>query len=173
MDNQFLRTQMLLGGDAMNQLHRSHVAVFGLGGVGSYAVEALVRSGVGELTLIDDDTVSPTNLNRQLEALHSTVGQNKTDALAARCRDGGTRRLLQIARTLLEDETRFFADMEVLFALLGEDGAYLHACVQRCPVQQAPYTALAALILFALLGPEELRRLVDSPREAARYFYII
>lgn len=87
MDNQFLRTQMLLGGDAMNQLHRSHVAVFGLGGVGSYAVEALVRSAVGELTLIDDDTVSPTNLNRQLEALHSTVGQNKTDALAARCRD--------------------------------------------------------------------------------------
>ena len=87
MDNQFLRTQMLLGGDAMNQLHRSHVAVFGLGGVGSYAVEALVRSGVGELTLIDDDTVSPTNLNRQLEALHSTVGQNKTDAVAARCRD--------------------------------------------------------------------------------------
>ncbi len=87
MDNQFLRTQMLLGGDAMDALHRSHVAVFGLGGVGSYAVEALVRSGVGELTLIDDDTVSPTNLNRQLEALHSTVGQNKTDALAARCRD--------------------------------------------------------------------------------------
>ena len=87
MDNQFLRTQMLLGGDAMNQLHRSHVAVFGLGGVGSYAVEGLVGSGVGELTLMDDDTVSPTNLNRQLEALHSTVGQNKTDALAARCRD--------------------------------------------------------------------------------------
>ena len=77
MDNQFLRTHMLLGGDAMNQLHRSHVAVFGLGGVGSYAVEALVRSGVGELTLIDDDTVSPTNLNRQLEALHSTLGQTR------------------------------------------------------------------------------------------------
>ncbi len=87
MDNQFLRTQMLLGGDAMDALRHSHVAVFGLGGVGSYAVEALVRSGVGELTLIDDDTVSPTNLNRQLEALHSTVGKNKTDALAARCRD--------------------------------------------------------------------------------------
>ncbi|MCI7203929.1 MAG: ThiF family adenylyltransferase, partial [Oscillibacter sp.] len=85
MDNQFLRTQMLLGGDAMDALRHCHVAVFGLGGVGSYAVEALVRSGVGELTLIDDDTVSPTNLNRQLEALHSTVGQNKTDALAARC----------------------------------------------------------------------------------------
>ena len=87
MENQFLRTEMVLGADGMDALLRSHVAVFGLGGVGSYAVEALVRSGVGELTLIDDDTVSPTNLNRQLEALHSTVGQNKTDALAARCRD--------------------------------------------------------------------------------------
>ena len=87
MDNQFLRSQMLLGGAAMDKLRRSHVAVFGLGGVGSYAVEALVRSGVGELTLIDDDTVSVTNLNRQLEALHSTVGENKTDIIAARCRD--------------------------------------------------------------------------------------
>ena len=85
--DQFLRTQMLLGEDAMAALHRSHVAVFGLGGVGSYAVEALARSGVGELTLIDDDVVSPTNLNRQLEALHSTIGQRKTDAVAARCRD--------------------------------------------------------------------------------------
>ena len=87
MDHQFLRTQMLLGEDAMAALHRSHVAVFGLGGVGSYAVEALARSGVGELTLIDDDAVSPTNLNRQLGALHSTIGQRKTDAVAARCRD--------------------------------------------------------------------------------------
>ena len=78
---------MVLGADGMDALRRSHVAVFGLGGVGSYAVEALVRAGVGELTLIDDDTVALTNLNRQLEALHSTVGQNKTDALAARCRD--------------------------------------------------------------------------------------
>lgn len=87
MDDQFLRTQMLLGDAAMERLKHSHVAVFGLGGVGSYAVEALVRSGVGELTLIDDDTVGTTNLNRQLEALHSTLGQSKTDALAARCRD--------------------------------------------------------------------------------------
>ena len=87
MNNQFLRTQMLLGDAAMERLKHSHVAVFGLGGVGSYAVEALVRSGVGELTLIDDDTVGTTNLNRQLEALHSTLGQSKTDTLAARCRD--------------------------------------------------------------------------------------
>ena len=72
MENQFLRTEMVLGADGMDALHRSHVAVFGLGGVGSYAVEALVRSGVGELTLIDDDTVALTNLNRQLEALQSS-----------------------------------------------------------------------------------------------------
>ena len=78
---------MVLGADGMDALHRSHVAVFGLGGVGSYAVETLVRSGVGELTLIDDDTVALTNLNRQLEALHSTLGQSKAEAIAARCRD--------------------------------------------------------------------------------------
>lgn len=87
MNEQFLRARMLLGADAMDTLHRSHVAVFGLGGVGSYAVEALVRSGVGELTLVDDDTVSITNLNRQLGALHSTIGRSKTDVIAARCRD--------------------------------------------------------------------------------------
>ena len=78
---------MVLGADGMDALRRSHVAVFGLGGVGSYAVETLVRSGVGELTLIDDDTVALTNLNRQLEALHSTLGQSKAEAIAARCRD--------------------------------------------------------------------------------------
>ena len=87
MQQQFLRTQMIFGEEAMLLLQNSHVAVFGLGGVGSYAVEALARSGVGELTLIDDDTVSVTNLNRQLEALHSTVGQPKADVIAARCRD--------------------------------------------------------------------------------------
>ncbi len=78
---------MLLGEKAMETLRTSHVAVFGLGGVGSYAVEALVRSGVGELTLIDEDTVAVTNLNRQIEALHSTIGQSKAEAIAARCRD--------------------------------------------------------------------------------------
>ena len=87
MENQFLRTEMILGEAGMAALHRSHVAVFGLGGVGSYAVEALVRSGVGELTLIDDDTVALTNLNRQLEALHSTLGRSKAEAVAARCCD--------------------------------------------------------------------------------------
>ena len=78
---------MILGGEALDKLRRSHVAVFGLGGVGSYVTEALCRAGVGELTLIDGDTVSVTNINRQLCALHSTVGQYKADVVAARCRD--------------------------------------------------------------------------------------
>ena len=66
---------MLLGADAMARLRRCHVIVFGLGGVGSYAAECLARSGVGELTLVDQDTISVTNINRQLYALRSTVGQ--------------------------------------------------------------------------------------------------
>ena len=87
MDEQFLRTAMLLGEDAIPLLQRSHVAVFGLGGVGSYAVEALARAGVGELTLIDSDCISRSNINRQLPALHSTVGLPKVEAVARRCRD--------------------------------------------------------------------------------------
>lgn len=87
MNDIFLRTRMLLGDDAMDRLAGSHVAVFGLGGVGSYAVEALARSGVGELTLVDRDTLSPSNINRQLYALHSTVGQPKAEVAARRCLD--------------------------------------------------------------------------------------
>ena len=87
MDEAFLRTQMLLGADALDTLSRSHVIVFGLGGVGSYAAECLARSGVGELTLVDQDTLSLTNINRQLYALRSTVGQPKAETAARRCRD--------------------------------------------------------------------------------------
>jgi len=87
MREAFSRTGMMLGEEAMDRLWRSHVAVFGLGGVGSWAVEALARSGIGELTLIDQDKVSLTNLNRQLGALHSTIDQPKADVLARRVKD--------------------------------------------------------------------------------------
>lgn len=87
MNEQYIRTAMLLGDTAVEKLRYSHVAVFGLGGVGSYAAEALCRAGVGELTLIDSDTVSLSNLNRQLYALHSTVGQPKAEVAARRCLD--------------------------------------------------------------------------------------
>ena len=87
MQEQFLRTEMLLGEAAMEKLWRSHVAVFGLGGVGSWCAEALARAGVGELTLVDHDEVGVTNLNRQVEALWSTQGEAKARAMAARIRD--------------------------------------------------------------------------------------
>lgn len=87
MQDQFSRTQLLLGRDAMERLSRSRVAVFGLGGVGGSAAEALARSGIGALDLIDDDTVSLSNLNRQIIALHSTLGQYKADAARARVLD--------------------------------------------------------------------------------------
>ena len=84
---QFTRTERLLGADAMERLAASRVAVFGVGGVGGYAVEALARSGVGTLDLIDNDKVCESNLNRQIIALHSTLGQYKVDAAAQRARD--------------------------------------------------------------------------------------
>ena len=87
MDEQFIRTQMLLGGRAMERLRHSHVAVLGLGGVGGWCAEALCRSGVGELTLADQDTVSVSNLNRQCAALHSTVGMEKARATVLRLGD--------------------------------------------------------------------------------------
>ena len=87
MNEQFSRTALLLGEDAVARLGRCHVAVFGLGGVGGYAVEALARSGVGSLTLVDHDRISRSNLNRQLLALESTLGQQKTEAAARRIRE--------------------------------------------------------------------------------------
>lgn len=84
---QFCRTEMMIGEDGQRALCQSHVAVFGLGGVGSYAAEALARAGVGKLTLVDFDTVDETNINRQLLALHSTVGLFKTDVAKARVAD--------------------------------------------------------------------------------------
>ncbi|MDO5544466.1 MAG: tRNA threonylcarbamoyladenosine dehydratase [Eubacteriales bacterium] len=87
MPEQFLRTEMLLGSDAVQKLHSVRVAVFGLGGVGGYVVEALARSGVGSLDLIDSDTVSLSNLNRQILATHSTVGMLKVDAARNRVLD--------------------------------------------------------------------------------------
>ena len=87
MKEQFLRTQMLLGMEALERLKKARVAVFGIGGVGGYTVEALARSGVGQLDLIDNDTVSVSNINRQILATHSTVGMPKVEAAKARILD--------------------------------------------------------------------------------------
>ena len=89
MDNEteFCRTEMLFGREALEALRRVRVAVFGVGGVGGYVVEALARSGVGALDLFDKDTVSVSNVNRQLCALHSTIGRPKVEVVAERVRD--------------------------------------------------------------------------------------
>lgn len=87
MPDQYSRTRLLLGQDGLTKLRNSHVALFGLGGVGGYTAEALARAGIGAIDLIDDDTINETNLNRQLLALHSTVGLSKTAAAKARILD--------------------------------------------------------------------------------------
>lgn len=110
MNDRFLRAEMLLGGDAMQKLQNSHVAVFGLGGVGSWCAEALARSGVGTLTLIDEDSVSETNINRQLIALTSTVAQSKADVMARRIAEISpeTRTISMHARYEAADREKFF-----------------------------------------------------------------
>ena len=87
MLTQFSRTELLLGKDAMEKLHDSRVAVFGIGGVGGYVCEALARSGVGAFDLIDDDKVCLTNLNRQIIATHKTIGKYKTEVMKERILD--------------------------------------------------------------------------------------
>ncbi len=87
MLNEFSRTSLLLGDDAIQKLNKSRVAVFGIGGVGGHICEALARSGVGNVDLFDNDTVSLTNINRQIVALHSTIGMSKTKVMSDRIMD--------------------------------------------------------------------------------------
>ncbi len=86
-DTIYTRTEMMLGTDGVERLKDAHVAVFGVGGVGGFVTEALARAGVGKLTLIDSDRVSVSNINRQIIALHSTVGKYKTEAMKERIKD--------------------------------------------------------------------------------------
>ena len=87
MENQFTRTEYILGTDALEKIKKANIAVFGVGGVGGFCIEALARAGVGSFTLVDNDTVSITNLNRQIIALHSTVGKFKTEVMKERIAD--------------------------------------------------------------------------------------
>ena len=98
------RTRLLMGEEKMERIRQSHVLVVGVGGVGAYAAEMLCRAGVGRLTLADADTVQPTNLNRQLPALHSTLGQPKVEVLAARFRDINPDIQLTLLPVFLKDD---------------------------------------------------------------------
>lgn len=87
MESQFSRTALLIGSDALDQLWQKRIALFGVGGVGGFAAEALIRAGIGSLDVFDNDTINESNLNRQLIALHSTLGMSKVDAIQARLND--------------------------------------------------------------------------------------
>ncbi len=104
-EHAFSRTEQLLGTTAMQRLLAARVAVFGIGGVGGYAAEALARSGVGTLDLVDNDTVSLTNINRQIIALHSTLGQYKTDVMRARIADISPHTVVNTHRCFFLPET--------------------------------------------------------------------
>ena len=113
MLDEFSRTELLLGAQAMEKLRQSRVAVFGIGGVGGYAVEALVRSGIGALDLIDRDRVSLTNLNRQLHATRKTIGQYKVDAAEERAHEINPDCVIRTYRTFFLPDTRDEFDFTV------------------------------------------------------------
>ena len=101
----FDRTKNLIGENALEKLASSKVAVFGIGGVGGYVVEALVRAGIGEIDLIDNDTINPTNINRQIVALHSTLGQYKVDVMEKRILDINPNIKINSFKTFFDENT--------------------------------------------------------------------
>ena len=110
MNEQFFRTAMLLGEEAMERLKNAHVAVFGIGGVGGYVVEALARAGIGHLSLIDSDTISLSNLNRQLLATHSTLGMPKVEAARNRILDINPEAQVEVYPIFYTPETAHLLD---------------------------------------------------------------
>ena len=105
MQNQEIRTAMLLGEDGVQKLNQSRVAVFGIGGVGGHAAEALARAGIGTIDLFDGDVVSESNINRQLIALHSTIGRYKTEVMAERILDINPRATVNVHNLFYTAET--------------------------------------------------------------------
>ena len=157
MREQLQRTAMLLGEDAILRLSEKHVAVVGLGGVGSYAAEAVARAGVGEMTLVDCDVVSVTNLNRQLCALHSTVGQPKTGVTA--------RRLADIDPELILHPLELFYTPETRETLFSRHFDYIIDCIDTvsaktdliCSAIERGIPIVSALGTGNKLYPEKLR----------------
>lgn len=98
------RTRLLLGEEKMERMQQAHVLVVGLGGVGAYAAEMICRAGVGRMTIVDADTVQPTNINRQLPALHSTMGREKAEVLAVRFKDINPDIQLTVLPVFLKDD---------------------------------------------------------------------
>lgn len=127
------RTELLLGDAVLEKLNKLHVMVIGLGGVGSFAAEFLARAGVGRMTIVDGDTVDQTNINRQLPALHSTIGQAKTSVMAARMRDINP----ALDLTVIED----FLTPVTVKTLITNEYDYVFDCIDS--VQPKQYVIVA------------------------------
>lgn len=110
MQEQFSRTQLLIGEEGIKKLQQSRIALFGIGGVGGYVAEALVRSGIGAIDLIDNDDVCTSNLNRQIIATHSTVGKSKVDAAEERLKDINPEVKIKKFKTFYTPETAYLFD---------------------------------------------------------------
>ena len=141
MHEQFLRTEMLLGSAAVDQLRKSRVAVFGIGGVGGYTVEALARSGIGQIDVIDNDYVSLSNLNRQILATHSTLGMPKVEAAKRRILDinpGCTVRTHAVFYTPetadLFDFTQYDYIVDAIDTVTGKLALVERACAAGTPI---------------------------------------
>lgn len=104
MNNWTQRTELLFGDEKMKRMAQAHVLVVGLGGVGAYAAEMICRAGVGRMTIVDADTVQPSNINRQLPALHSTIGRVKAEVIACRLKDINPELELTVLPVFLKDE---------------------------------------------------------------------
>jgi len=140
MNECFSREAMLIGEEALEKLNNSRVALFGLGGVGSYAAEALARAGIGKLILVDNDTVSKTNINRQLCALHSTIGQYKTDVVASRLLDINPSLQIVVRKDFLLPEnvhTFDFSSFDYVIDAIDTVSAKL-AIAERCHASGIP-----------------------------------
>lgn len=143
MKEELCRTAMLIGEENVKKLENSHICVFGLGGVGSYTVEALARSGVGELTLVDGDTVSLSNINRQLYALHSTVGLKKTEVARQRIYDiNPDCRVNIISEFVTEENVDIFFSSQYDFCVDAIDDTKAKTAIAvRCGEKNIPFIA--------------------------------
>lgn len=140
MVNEFSRTGLILGEENMGKLANSHVLVFGVGGVGSFVVEGLVRSGIGEITIVDSDKISLTNINRQIHAMHSTIGENKVDIMAKRIKDINPNCKVNIIRKLYTEDTKeeFFSNphyiVDAIDDVKGKISIILEANKRNIPI---------------------------------------
>ena len=141
MQNQFTRTELLLGKEAIDKLANSRVAVFGIGGVGGYVVEALVRSGVGKIDLIDDDKVCLTNINRQIIATHNTIGRYKVDVMAERIAEINPKAIVHSHKTFYTPETADQFDftkydyvVDAIDTVTGKIGLVMQAQAANTPI---------------------------------------